>query len=58
MGHSTQWVFDSAYEKAPMLPIFDLKEDALYDLAWVIAPVFNAGRNVAFVIGVQGFSGK
>jgi DNA-binding IclR family transcriptional regulator len=56
--HSTQWVLDGAYEKAPMLPIPELKDDALYDLAWVIAPVFNAGRSVAFVIGVQGFSGQ
>jgi DNA-binding IclR family transcriptional regulator len=55
---STQWVFDSVYEQAPMLPIFDLEDGASYELAWVIAPVFNADREVAFVIGVQGFNGQ
>jgi DNA-binding IclR family transcriptional regulator len=55
---STEWVFKSAYEEAPLLPIFEINEAASYELSWVMAPVLDTSRNTAFVIGVQGFSGK
>jgi DNA-binding IclR family transcriptional regulator len=55
---STQWLFENAYADAPHLPIFELEPDVRYKLAWLTAPVFNADRSVAFVIGVQGFSGE
>lgn len=54
---STEWVFNSAYEEAPLLPIFEINEEATYELSWVMAPVLDTGRNTAFVIGVQGFTG-
>ena len=55
---STQWVFDNAYTDAPILPIFELNPGARYKLSWLNAPVFNADRSVAFVMGLQGFSGE
>jgi DNA-binding IclR family transcriptional regulator len=55
---STEWVFKSAYEEAPLLPIFEINEEATYELSWVMAPVLDTGRNTAFVIGVQGFTGQ
>ena len=56
--HSTRWLFENAYADAPLLPIFEIQPDARYKLAWLNAPVFNADRSVAFVMGVQGFSGE
>ena len=54
---STDWVFKSAYEEAPLLPIFEINEEESYELSMVMAPVLDTSRNTAFVIGVQGFSG-
>ncbi len=56
--HSTKWLFDSAFENAPLLPILDINEVAKYELASVLAPVFDAARSVAFVISVHGFKGR
>jgi DNA-binding IclR family transcriptional regulator len=56
--NSTQWLFDNAYADAPLIPIFDIEPDRRYKLAWLNAPVFNPDRSVAFVMGVQGFSGE
>ena len=55
---STEWVFKSAYEEAPLQPIFEINEEELYELSWVMAPVLDTSRNTAFVIGVQGFTGQ
>ena len=55
---STQWLFENAYADAPILPIFEINPDTRYKLAWLNAPVFNPDRSVAFVMGVQGFSGE
>jgi DNA-binding IclR family transcriptional regulator len=56
--HSSQWLYENAYANAPLLPIFEINPDARYKLAWLNAPVFNTDRSVAFVMGVQGFSGE
>ncbi len=55
---SIEWFFKSAYEEAPLLPIFEIDEQTSYELSWVMAPVLDANRNTVFVIGVQGFSGQ
>lgn len=55
---STQWLFENAYADAPILPIFEINPDKRYKLAWLNAPIFNPDRSVAFVMGVQGFSGE
>jgi DNA-binding IclR family transcriptional regulator len=55
---SSEWVFNGVYEEAPLLPIFEINEEESYELSWVMAPVLDASRETAFVIGVQGFTGQ
>ena len=55
---STQWLYENAYADAPLLPIFELNPDSRYKLSWLNSPVFNPDRSVAFVMGVEGFSGE
>jgi DNA-binding IclR family transcriptional regulator len=56
-AQSTEWLFQSTYEEAPLQPIFEINEDATYELSWVMAPVLDSSRHTAFVIGIQGFTG-
>ncbi len=51
------WLSGSEYVDAPILPQFALDPDKTYPLTFVQAPVYDARRRVAFVIGLQGFSG-
>ncbi|MCE7795438.1 helix-turn-helix domain-containing protein [Sphingobium sufflavum] len=53
---SSDWLQDSRYENTPVLPQFALNPDADYRLVFVQTPVLDARRQVAFVIGLQGYS--
>ncbi|MET0241686.1 MAG: helix-turn-helix domain-containing protein [Sphingobium sp.] len=53
---SHEWLYDPVYKTAPILPVFDIDPDAEYRLMFVQAPVLDARRKVAFVIGVQGLT--
>ncbi len=53
---SADWLHEKRYENTPVLPQFALDPEAEYRLVFVQAPVFDARRRVAFVIGLQGYS--
>lgn len=52
------WLSGRDYIDTPVLPQFAIDPDREYPLTFVQAPVYDARRRVAFVIGLQGFSGQ
>jgi DNA-binding IclR family transcriptional regulator len=50
------WLHGERYSNAPVRPVFAIDPDEQYPLGFVQAPVLDARRRVAFVIGLQGFN--
>lgn len=48
------WLHGS-YSDAPVVPIFAIDPEQDYHLSFVQAPIYDARRRVAFVMGLQGF---
>lgn len=53
---SPDWLREGRYRDTPVLPQFHIDPAAEYRLMFVQAPVLDAQRRVAFVIGLQSFS--
>ncbi|MET0365482.1 MAG: helix-turn-helix domain-containing protein [Sphingobium sp.] len=53
---SADWLHEGRYRDTPVLPQFAIDAAADYRLMFVQAPVLDARRRVAFVIGLQGFT--
>ncbi|HEX7856138.1 MAG TPA: helix-turn-helix domain-containing protein [Sphingobium sp.] len=53
---SPDWLLEGRYHNTPVLPQFAIDPAVEYRLMFVQAPVLDARRCVAFVIGLQGFT--
>lgn len=53
---SADWLQGPRYADTPVLPQFAIEPEQSYQLMFVQAPILDARRRVAFVIGLQGWS--
>lgn len=52
------WLLDEAGGEPPVRVATEVDPDTLYPLASVVAPVFDAQRQIEFVLGLMGFTGQ
>jgi len=51
-----RWILDREHDNAPVQLLNEIDEEARYDFSFVQVPVLVTGGEVAFAIGLQGFS--
>jgi DNA-binding IclR family transcriptional regulator len=51
-------IFSGKRQEYPVSPVISIDPERQYLIAFVVAPVFDAQQNVAFTLGLMGFTGK